>query len=327
MDGRGRLAQSLTWIARLRARPPTFGARAGARGELFDAGAPRVRLLRMAKGLFLAILRIRVPRGLEAAAAALVILASIVYGTIVGDHVPTLVATFKQARDQAANAAGFRITSLVLSGNIHVSREEVLAIAGVTGTSSLLFLDVATVRERLRTNPWIADATVLKLYPGELQLSITERQAFALWQKDGRVSVIADDGTVLEPYIAPGLARLPLVVGRGAETRAKTFFALLDRFPEIRDQVRASVLVGERRWNLRLRNGLDIRLPETRAASALERLVALEHDVKLTTRDITAIDMRLPDRVTVRLSPAAAQLRSDALNKDRRLPVKKAGPA
>ena len=331
MDGRGRLAQSLTWMARLRARPPNSDTRVFISEDLVRAGTLLARrLLRAARWLFLALLLVQVPRGVGTAAAALVILASIIYGTIQGDHVPTVVAAFKQARDQAANAAGFRITSVMLSGNVHITREEVLAIAGVTGTSSLLFLDVAAVRERLKTNPWIADATVLKLYPGELQLSVAERRAFALWQKDGRVSVIADDGTVLEPYIAPSLVRLPLVVGRGAQTHAKAFLAVLNRYPAIRDQVRASILVGERRWNLRLRNGLDIRLPEADAASALERLVKLERETKVTTRDITAIDMRLSDRITVRLSPAAAQSRLEGTKegtKDRKPAAKKAGPA
>jgi cell division protein FtsQ len=326
MDGRGRLAQSLTWIARLRARPPNTPLRALVIEDLRRASQPLARhMLRRARGWYLALLRVHVPRGVGMTAAALMILSSIVYGTVEGGHVPTIVSAFKEARDQAANAAGFRIVSVALSGNVRVSREEVLAIAGVTGTTSLLFLDVGAVRERLRTNPWIGDATVLKLYPGELQVNITERQAFALWQKDRRVSVIAEDGTVLEPFVAPGLVQLPLVVGQGAETRAKAFLALLERYPAIRDQVRASILVGERRWNLRLRNGLDIRLPETDAAAALDRLVALERASKLTTRDIAAIDLRLPDRVTVRLAPAAAQSRLDAA-KDRKPAAKKAGP-
>src|SRR2546421_511270 len=89
----------------------------------------------------------------------------------------------------------------------------------------LVFLDVDEVRQRLKGHPWIADATVLKLYPGELQIGIKEREPFALWQKDGRVSVIAEDGTVLEPYVEPRLVRLPLVVGRGAQTKAKEFLA------------------------------------------------------------------------------------------------------
>jgi cell division protein FtsQ len=257
----------------------------------------------------------RWPRGAGTAATAAVIAASLAYGVVKGDHVASLVATMRDARDAAANAAGFRIVSIALAGNHHISREEVLAAAGITGSTSLLFLDVEQTRERLKTNPWIADATVLKLYPGELQIGIRERDAFALWQKDGRVSVIADDGTVLEPYVAPRLIRLPLVVGAGAETRAKEFLGLLDHYPAMRDFVRASVLVGERRWNLRLKNGIDVRLPESDVATALERLVALDREKNLITRDILAIDLRLPDRVTVRLSEAAAQMRIDAKDK------------
>jgi cell division protein FtsQ len=51
----------------------------------------------------------------------------------------------------------------------------------------------------------------------------------------------------------------PLVVGAGAEKAASDFLALTDRFPALRDQVRAYVMVAERRWNLRLKN--DIRHP------------------------------------------------------------------
>ena len=258
------------------------------------------------------LINTRWPRGVGVAGTVVVILASLAYGAVKGDHIPSIIAALKDARDGAGNAAGFRIVSVALAGQHHVSREEVLAAAGVTGSTSLLFLDVEQTRERLQTNPWIADATVLKLYPGELQIRIKEREAFALWQKDGQVSVIADDGTVLEPYVSPRLIELPLVVGRGAETRAKEFLALLDRYPALRAFVRAAVLVGERRWNLRLNNGIDVRLPETDIAPALERLVALDKEKNLVTRDIVAIDLRLPDRVTVRLSEAAAQARIDA---------------
>ncbi|MEA2988044.1 MAG: cell division protein FtsQ [Alphaproteobacteria bacterium] len=327
MDGRRRLAQPLTWIARLRARPPTaLRPGGGVRRVRHDITLPATRFGRVLQRLWVPIINLRVPRGVGLAATALVMLASAGYGVIKGDHIPTLVGAFKDARDQAANAAGFRIVSLALSGHQHVTREEVLATAGVTGHTSLLFLDVEAAREKLKTNPWIADASVLKLLPGELQIVIKERQAFALWQKDGRVSVIADDGTVLEPYVAPRLTRLPLVVGRGAETRVKEFLALLERYPEIRDQVRASILVGERRWNLRLKNGLDVRLPEAEVTRALERLVALDREAKLISRDIVAIDLRLADRVTVRLSAAAAQARADAL-KEKKPPAKKGDKA
>jgi len=262
----------------------------------------------------------RLPRGYGWLAASLVIFASTSYGVVKGNHVPTVIGALKSARDAVANQAGFRITGVAISGNTHMSREEILATAGISGSNSLVFLDVEAARERLKSAAWIADATVLKLYPGELQIGVKEREAFALWQKDGRVSVIAEDGTVLEPFVAPGLMKLPLVVGAGAELRAKAFLALIERYPALRGFVRASVLVGERRWNLRLKNGVDVRLPETGVESALQRLAALDREKNLITRDIVAIDLRLPDRVTVRLSDRAAEIRTGSL-KDK--PAKK----
>ena len=148
--------------------------------------------------------------------------------------------------------------------------------------------------------------------PGDFH---SERVAFALWQKAGRVGVIASDGTVLEPYALRRYADLPLVVGIGAETRAREFLAMLDRRPELRANVRACVLVAERRWNLRLKNGVDVRLPEFDVEQALDQLAALERDTKLSNRDITAIDLRLADRITVRLSDGALQAREEAAKK------------
>src|SRR5216683_4720075 len=104
-----------------------------------------------------------------------------------------------------------------------------------------------------------------------------------------------------------------LPIGGGAQKRAKDFLALLDRYPEIRNEVRASVLVAERRWNLRLRSGIDVRLPETDVERALVQLAGLIRNDKLMSRDITAIDLRLPDRVTVQLSDAAALAREEAV--------------
>jgi cell division protein FtsQ len=252
-------------------------------------------------------------RGAGVAASVFLIAGSIGYGVARGDHGQALSDGLADVRDAVANAAGFRIAEIALSGNRQTTREEVLAIAGVTGRTSLLFFDVDVARTKLKANPWIADATVLKLFPDRLQVGITERRPFALWQINGKVSVIADDGTVLEPYVARRFTRLPFVVGRGAQVRAQAFLAQLDRFPAIRAQVRASILVAERRWNLRFTNGLDVRLPEDDVAGALQRLVALDSEKKLLSRDIVAVDLRLPDRVTVRLSEDAAKAREDAL--------------
>src|SRR5262245_12524609 len=309
MDGRRRLAEPVTESAAVR---PGAGAaqtsrRSRARSGLGRGSARLGRFLRRWVG---PIQSWQLPRGTGIAAFSVFVLATVGFGVVRGDHVPAILDELRDWRDAAANAAGFRITSIAMAGQKQLSREEILTTAGITGRTSLLFLDAADARAKLKANPWIAEATILKLYPSRLHVAVTEREAFALWQKDGKVSVISSDGTVVEPFVSARFAKLPLVVGIGAEARAKDFLAVLDQYPAIREQMHAAVLVAERRWNVVLKNGIDIRLPETDTGKALETLVQLDRDNKLLTRDITVVDMRLSDRVTVRLAdePAAARL-------------------
>jgi cell division protein FtsQ len=314
MDDRVRLAHSVELRAKRRILAATP---LRARGwSLLPWGWRRV-----ARRWSHAVLGCNVPRGAGATGAAMLLLAATCYGVVKGGHVSEIAAQVQDICDAAANSVGFRISEIALTGEREVSREDILALAGIGGRTSLLFLDPAQARARLLTNPWIAEATVLKLYPGRLRIAIKERKPFALWQKDGRVYLIATDGTVLEAYVPARYAALPLVVGKGAEHVAKEFIALVARFPDIANKVESSVLVADRRWNLYLKGGVEVLLPEVQTAHALRMLVALDHDKRLLSRDIVAVDLRLPDRVTVRQSDAAAAARDEALKtaeKDRK---------
>jgi len=279
---------------------------------------------RFVRRITLPLAHMRVPRFTGAVAALVFLSGAAVYGIVKGEHVPAIFSAIKDAADAGANAMGMRIATVSLSGQRQVSREEIFAAAGVTDHSSLLFLDVADARAKLEAIPWIAEATVRKLYPDRLQITVTEREPFALWQQQGKVKVIAADGTVLSEKVEPRLASLSFVVGNGAAARARDFLAVLDKYPSIRDSVRASIYVAERRWNLKLKNGVDVRLPETNLEGALATLARLDREKNLLSRDITAVDLRLADRLTVRLSDAVAQAREEAIKKNTK---KKGGDA
>jgi cell division protein FtsQ len=329
MDGGGRLARSqrsprpqtdlkataIVAAVLLRAWPASLLSSAKARGDSRNEKPPR----------FIDVLERRLPRRAGVIATLLLLGTSAGLGVVKGGHVQQVSVSLSDTRNALANSAGFRITSVVINGRRQLSQDEVLAIGGVNGRSSLLFLDAASVRERLKANPWISEATVLKLYPGELRIELVERKAFALWQQGGRLSVISDDGAVLEPYVSASFLALPLVVGKGAETHARDFLALLSHYPQVNSVTKAAIFVGERRWNLRLNEGLDVRLPEHGVGNALAALSALEKEDHLFSKDIVAVDLRLPDRLVVQLSDDAAKAREEALKKKE--PKKKVGDA
>jgi cell division protein FtsQ len=328
MDGAGRLARSL------RSLGPQADLKAAAVGAavllreylgLRARVSARPAINRAPPHRLILLIERYLPNRTGIALTVLILLGSAGLGIVKGGHLDEMATALSDTRNALANSAGFRIKTVAINGRKQLSQDEILAIGGVNGRSSLLFLDAATVRDKLKANPWIADATILKLYPGQLQIDIVERSAFALWQQDGRLSVIADDGAVLEPYVAHRFVSLPLVVGKGADTRARDFIALLDRYPQVRAATKAAVFVGERRWNLRLKDGLDIRLPENDVGHALATLSKLDKEERLFSRDIVAVDMRLPDRLVVQLSDEAGKAR-DELFKDKKT-KKKAGDA
>jgi len=108
---------------------------------------------------------------------------------------------------------------------------------------------------------------------------------------------------------------LPHVVGEGANKRIKEYVGILLEVPELSDQVRAGTLVGERRWTLKLKSGIDVKLPEEEPAQALAHLAEVDRTTRLLSRDIIAVDLRQPGRIVVRLSEEAAQTRNEALEK------------
>jgi cell division protein FtsQ len=184
---------------------------------------------------------------------------------------------------------------------------EIARIVAPGRVTSILGFNVKDARKALKKHPWIADARVTRVYPDRLAIDINERTAFALWQNQDGLQIIDHDGRVLGAFDGRDHS-LPLIVGKGAGDDASDFIATMDRFPSIASNARAYIKVGERRWDIELDNGITIMLPETNAETELARLVILDREQELLARDIRRIDMRLENRMIVKLSSEARQL-------------------
>jgi cell division protein FtsQ len=232
-----------------------------------------------------------------------------------GGHLNDFIREYGEPHHALARSVGLGLDRVTISGISQITENEVLAAAGLTSKLSLAFLDVNDLRERLEHVPMIKSATVRKLYPNELVITLVEREAHAVWQNNGELFVIAADGTVIDLMQDERYLNLPFVVGEGANTRSKDYLALLDAAGPLKSRIRAGTLVAGRRWTLKMDNGMDVRLPEIGSADALARLVKLEQEQKILEKDVLAIDLRMADRVVVRLTEEAALARAEALKK------------
>ena len=315
MDGGGRYLQPMTahWagapVARATAEPrrsatPRFG--------LIQRLRPTRSVRRRGAGI---PIEKRIPRHLGTFLALGFFGAVAVTGLWQGGHLDDFIRQNGQPHHALARMLGLGLEQVTISGIAQMRESEVLAAAGLDAKLSLAFLNVNDVRERLERVPMIKSATVRKLYPNELVIGLTEREPAAIWQLKGELFVIAADGTVIDLMQDAQYADLPFVVGEEANARSKDYIALLEAAGPLKNRIRAGMLVAGRRWNLKMDNGMDVSLPELGAADALARLVKLEREQRILEKDVLAVDLRMADRVIVRLTEEAASARADALKK------------
>jgi cell division protein FtsQ len=248
------------------------------------------------------------PRGAGVAASVLYLAAWGAYGMVLSDK------TLDVVNDTTAEL-GFRVSAVRITGQREVDETDVLDTLSIHSGQSLFLYDAASARDRLARNPWVSNVSVMKLYPDKLRVILEERVPAALWQRTitDPVEIIDSAGQVITGHLEARFTKLPRVMGEGAETRVHEIMAILDDAPELQSKVRASMLVSHRRWDLFLDNGVQVMLPEKDPAAAVAELARTDLQSGLLSRDITLVDLRLADRMVVRLSDTAKTARDELI--------------
>ena len=245
------------------------------------------------------------------------ILAAVVAAAALGRERIEEATAWSVARlETAQRSLGLVVDRIEITGRRLAPGDAVARAIGRVEGRLLGRLDLPAIRARLEAISWVARAEVLRGWPDRLIVHLTEREPFALWQREDALALVDVQGVVLT---GKGLARwrhLPLLVGAGAPQAAPPLLAALDKTPELAGRVAALLRVGDRRWDIEMDNGIRIKLPAADASGAQayspeeawQRFAALETRHRLLARAVSVIDLRLADRLAVRLSPQGRAL-------------------
>lgn len=195
---------------------------------------------------------------------------------------------------------GLAVHEILVEGRDETAAADILVAIEVRRGAPMFTFSPARAKAELEKLPWVAHAAVERRLPDVIYVRLVERRPLALWQRDGRMSVIDREGSEIRGADIGRFARLPLVVGSDAARNAAALLALLATEPEVEMRVSAAIRVGGRRWTLRFDNGVDVHLPEINPGAAWARLAELVRGEGLLERNITVVDLRLPDRLILR---------------------------
>ncbi len=203
--------------------------------------------------------------------------------------------------------AGFSVQSLYLDGRSRSSMQEINKVMGIKKGDPILRISLDEVRQRLEKVESISHASVERALPGTMYVHIVEREPVALWQNNGKIALVDDNGVVMTGLDMEPYKQLPLIIGTDAPSHVREILGLLATQPDLSRRFAAAIWVSERRWNIRINNRqndvIEIKLPESDATGAWKKLAEMQENQQVLDRDIKEIDLRLEGRMFIKLAP------------------------
>ncbi len=195
--------------------------------------------------------------------------------------------------------SGLTLEQIQVRGRAHTPQDKLVTALGLTVGQPILGIDLVAIHDRIRHIGWVEQATVERRLPGTIHVTIRERVPVALLQTDSDHQLIDQSGTIITGADPREFSHLRVVAGDGAANKAAQILAILKTEPELFAAVWAVSFRAKRRWDVHLKNGIDIRLPETDPISAWSRLAILDRTKQITNRDLAVIDLRVPHQLVV----------------------------
>jgi len=236
-----------------------------------------------------------------------IILAALTLLALVAAQYAGLTAAAYQQYAALAAKAGFQVKRVPVTGMERVDQLKVYQLVFAEKDRAMPLVDIDKIRADLLQYGWIKDARVARQLPDTLAIEIIERKPAAIWQRNGKYSLIDANGIVLAHVRAGEGGDLPTLNGNEANAHIVALNVLLDNASALKSQVSGASWIGNRRWDLQFQSGETLALPEgeAEAAKALLNFARLDGVHRLLGRDLIHFDLRDPNRAYFRKAPKA----------------------
>jgi len=219
------------------------------------------------------------------------------YGAALGGHLANWQETLTARAQTALVTGGFGINAVIVKGRQHLTQARLTQALDTSRAQTIFGFDTRAAKARLERVGWVKSARVMRLWPSTLVVELKERQPFARWEIRGHKVLIDKHGALLGP-VTPEFGDLPRVAGEGADRKAASLLAALERHDAVGQRVLVARRIERRRWDLRLETGMRVQLPARRAEGALPTVARLL-DGRIPEH-VSIIDLRVDGRIALR---------------------------
>ena len=125
-----------------------------------------------------------------------------------------------------------------------------------------------------------------------ITIKIEEKNIIGLLNIENNNYLIDEFNNIIETKITPNLFHLPVFIGKNSNKNASVILNLIKE-SDINLNYLSFSFVDQRRWNINLKNGVKILLPETKVLDTLKLLNKVTSKYNILNGNFIEIDMRI----------------------------------
>ncbi len=211
-----------------------------------------------------------------------------------------LLAGFLYARHWINDSSHLRITNVEVIGDIqHTDRQTIQGIIEPFIKTNLHLLDASALEDELEFEPWIRSVAIIKRWPSDLVVEITEQSPVAFWGDDRLVNHL---GEIFDASLPSQKGVMPLLYNpedKGLEM-IRQYKMIQQWFKTAPIGVNEFIINARGSWRIRLTNGWQVEIGKMEQERRIKRfLVAYKKELASKADKVKKVDLRYTNGLAV----------------------------
>tara|TARA_Y100000590_G_C15735681_1_gene1018437 strand:- start:1133 stop:1855 length:723 start_codon:yes stop_codon:yes gene_type:complete len=191
------------------------------------------------------------------------------------------------------------LKEVYVSGRINESRANILKAINVIIGESLLTIDLENIRKNLNNLSWVKDSSVYLLPLGQLEIEIYEYIPFGKFTDlNNNTFLINKNGVKFLSINISEFESLFELYGKDALLHVAELPLIINKLKSFNFNASKIERIDSRRWNIYLKEGFLIKLPNINPLNSIDALYKLDNNINYN--NLTFVDLRIKDRVSLK---------------------------
>lgn len=194
---------------------------------------------------------------------------------------------------------GLVVSNVYLDGHKNAGYENIVNSLNFKIKDPILSIDLIKLKKNIEEVSWVKSVIIRRKLPHNIYIYIEEKKPIAIMQQNGKLFLIDENLLIINEPNINKFSYLPILIADNLEDYSNILYKILIQNQSIYSKISAIIRVSDRRWNIRFKNGPEIKLPEYDIEFAWQKVIDLYKSSELFNDQVKTIDLRIPNKIFI----------------------------